>query len=870
MGEVYRARDTRLKRDVAIKILPAEFSSNPDRLSRFQGEAEVLASLNHPNIAAIYDFEEVNGSRFLVLELVEGETLAERLVRGQLSVKDALGIAKSICEALEAAHEKGVVHRDLKPANVKITPDGKVKVLDFGLAKVYQAESANVDPSNSPTLTMGATSAGVILGTAAYMSPEQACAQKVDKRSDIWSFGVLLWEMLTGKSLFDGPTTSHILADVLRREVDFSELPTETPSAIRTLLRRCLNRDVKNRLRDIGEARIAIEEIGIEPEVKSVRPRPGRVVWIWAAVATVAALALGFVEYFRVPTEPLRIFKMSVLPPEKASLLGDIPAVSPDGQRLAFVAALNGNSGLWVRDLGSLESRLLPGTEGAALPFWSYDGRFLGFFANGKLKKTESAGGPVLTLCDAPDGRGGTWNQSDVILFVPAIISPIFRILAAGGTPTPVTTINEQEPGHRYPRFLPDGRHFLYTSYGQSREKDEVFVADLESGNRSPLIAAASNAVYSSGYLLFLRGLMLMAQPFDTDKLQMSGDAVPIVEQVGYLNIDIRGYFSSSQNGVLAYDSPRRSNVVSDTQLTWFDRSGKMSGTVGEPGGLAGAAISPNGNAVATSVLDPQSGLMDIWLLDLVRGTSSRFTLNSQNNFQPVWSPDNRQIVFYSTPGGMSTVYRRALDRAGQDEILDQSTSIRSATDWSRDGRYVIEQTQGAGDSQSGWDIWVRPMSSDGGEKKSFPYLQTNANETNAKISPDGQWLAYQSDESRRSEIYVEKFPEHGGKRQVSNNGGSIPVWSRDGKELFYIDADGKMTAVEVLGPKFDLGTHKSLFDVRTVANVFGQSNAPLRGTSYDVGKDGRFLIPVPVDRAGASEASPLTVVLNWQAQLKK
>jgi Tol biopolymer transport system component len=568
------------------------------------------------------------------------------------------------------------------------------------------------------------------------------------------------------------------------------------------------------------------------------------------AVVALALAAWGWWRAIR-PVEEPRVLKMSVLPPEKVALLADIPAVSPDGHRIAFVATLNGGLSLWVRDLGSLDARALPGTEGASLPFWSPDSRFLGFFANGKLKKTEAVGGPVLTLCDAPVGRGGTWNKNDVIVFVPRLISALFRVSAAGGAPVPVTTVTEQEPGHRYPWFLPDNRHFLYTAYGQDQEKDTVYIGDLESTNRRALMRTASNVVYASpGYLLFTKEQTLMAQPFDAATLQTNGDAVPLAEQVRYIPVDIRALFSSSQNGVLAYDSGGAvSNAGSYAQLTWVDRSGRTSTTLGPPAVIRAAAISPDGNSVAINRVDAQS--TDIWLYDVARGTNSRFTFGGRYSSFPAWSPDSSHVAFHSATGGTNSIYQKAANGAGKEEVLEENVYPIVPLDWSRDGRYLIEGR--TADSKTGSAIWVLPLF---GDKKAYPYLQTNANETSAKLSPSGQWLAYQSDENTRNEIYVQTFPQPGGKWQVSTNGGSFPVWSRDGKELFYVGADGKMMAVEVKpGPKFDAGIPKPLFDTRRT------------GIGYDVGKDGRFLIPVPVEQSGTS---PITMVINWTAGLKK
>lgn len=839
MGEVYRARDTRLDRIVAIKVSKTEFSE------RFEREARAIATLNHSHICQLYDV----GPNYLVMEYIEGAPL-----KGPLPLGQTLKYAAEICDAMDAAHKKNITHRDLKPANVLVTKVG-VKLLDFGLAKVGTPLQAT-----EGTLTIALTGKGEILGTFQYMSPEQINGQEAGPESDIFSFGLVLYEMLTGKRAFEGSTPASVIAAILERPAP--SVADVAPPALDRLLKRCLEKDPENRWQSARDLKAELEWIGKEPETAPLAPngasrsrlgkmsRFGEVAW-GVAVVALALAAWGWWRATR-PVEEPRVLKMSLLPPEKSALLGDIPAVSPDGQRVAFAASLEGKASLWVRDLGSLEARALPGTEGASLPFWSPDSRFLGFFANGKLKKTEVAGGPVQTLCDAPAGRGGTWNRNDVIVFAPELLGGLFRVPAAGGTPVPVTALSEQEPWDRYPCFLPDGRHFIYDAYDQSRKAYIVYVADLESKTRRALMPAASNVVYAwPGYLLFLRDLTLMAQPFDAAKLQTTGDAVPVAEHIGYTAIDVRAFFSSSQNGVLAYHSSGALGMAINSQLTWFDRFGKVTGTIGAPGGLTGAAISPNGNSVATSRLDPQTGVFDIWLYDLARGTNSRFTSNSPYNTNPVWSPDGSHVAFFDG----TFVNQRTTNGAGQDEILDRSTRLKTSVDWSKDGRYIIEQARA--DSKTGSDIWVLPLF---GDKKPFPYLQTNANEASAKLSPNGQWLAYQSDESKRNEIYVTSFPQPGGKLQISTSGGSFPVWSRDGKELFYVSADGKMTAVAVkTGPKFDAGVPKPLFEVRTDLAAFG--------SVYDVSNDGRFLIPVPVDQGATT---PITVVVNWQAGLKK
>ena len=861
MGEVYRAHDTKLNRDIALKILPEAFATDRDRLARFQREAQVLASLNHPNIAAIYGVEDSDGIRALVMELVEGPTLADRLAQGAMPLDEAMPIARQIAEALEAAHERGVIHRDLKPANIKVTSQGQVKVLDFGLAAIVQDESLpDVNATHSPTLTMGGTRAGLILGTAAYMSPEQAAGKPLDKRTDIWSFGVVLWEMLTGKRLFDGETVSHTLADVLRADIDFDQVPHRTPVAMRHLLKRCLDRDVRRRLRDIGEARVQIERCltnagsATEPAAATSPRRLAIGASIGAVVLLVALAALAVIHFGETPhAAPTTRFQ--VLPPDKATSV-DYPTISPDGRRLAFVATVAGKTLLWVRPLDSLAAQSLVGTEGAAVPFWSPDSRFLAFFSSGKLKKVDLAGGPPQTLCTA-DGSagGGTWS-SEGILFSAGLRSPIRRVSAGGGVPAPVTTVDSAiELSHNWPQFLPDGRHFLYWIFvrAQDPEKNAVIVGSLDdrpdSTERRRLMAGDSMAVYSAGHLLFGREGVLMAQPFDSGRLQLYGDSFPVVQGVRVVRSRYGSRsFSASSDGTLAYDA----GVGEKTQLAWFDRAGAEVGRLGQPAEQLAPRLSPDQKRVAVVRRNVQ-GQTDIWLLELARDTSTRFTtLQPAINSLPVWSPDSGRIVFNSNRDGSFDLYVKASSGADSDEPLLKSSDPKGPVDWLFDGRWLLYQT---GTSKTKRDLWVLPMEGDG---KPVPVLQTEFNEMNGQFSPNGHWIAYQSDESTRDEVYVQGFPTSTGKTQVSVNGGSRPRWSHDGKELFYLSQDGKMMAVEIKASAtaFEIARPRELFQTRV-------ASAPFAVPNYDVTADGqRFLIQTALEEAEG--LPPIMVVMNW------
>ena len=856
MGQVYRARDTKLKRDIALKTIPEEFSRDPDRLSRFKREAEVLASLNHPNIAAIYDLQEAEGSQFLVLELVEGETLADRIAGGPIPIGEALQIAKSICEGLEAAHEQGIIHRDLKPPNIKITADGKVKILDFGLAKAMEQLPAKT-LSNSPTLLSAAASnAGMILGTAAYMSPEQAKGKTVDRRADIWAFGVVLYEMLTGRQLFCGETVSETLAFVMTKEPELDALPASTPARIRELLRRCLIKDPRNRIRDIGDVRITIGETQDRSEPNVVTPQrlPQSSSRLWmsftaALTLIAAALAVPAVRYFRETTPATPMIRSTILPPENTTLdftqgLG-FPALSPDGRRVVFGArTAGGMTPLWVRSLDGLAAQPLAGTDGASFPFWSPDSRYIAFFAtDGKLKKMDASGGPVLTIADAPNGRGGTWNRDGMIVFAPSGTNPggLVQVPAAGGAPKSMAI-----PGS-FPWFLPDGQHFLYREQlPQSSTSEQLRVGALD-GSKGKVLGTGSNVLYSQGHILFLLQGTLMAQPFDANRLITTGEAVPVAEHVGTAFASGRvGVFSVSETGQLVYWGDTKGR----TQLSWFDRSGKVLGTLGTPDAndLNLPSLSPDGRHVA--VYRTVQNNTDIWVLDGDRMT--RFTFDPGTDINPIWSPDGTRIVFESNRNGRRDLYWKPVSGASTEELLLESGQDKTASDWSADGRFILYYSR---DPQTSTDIWVLPLQ---GDRKPFVFLKTNFDEYRPRFSPDGHWVAYMSNESGRFEIYVRPFLGSGGQWQISTGGGISPVWASGGKELYYIAPDGTMmsTTIAISGTTIVPGSPSALFHT----HIVGGGNNTGIGREYDVTRDGRFLINTLLEDASTP---PITLIQN-------
>ena len=842
MGEVYRARDSKLHRQVAIKVLAPALAHDAHYMARFEREAQVLASLNHPNIATVYGIEQ--GA--LVMELVDGEDL-----RGPLPIEEAVPIARQIAAALEAAHERGIVHRDLKPANIKLDPHGIVKLLDFGLAKSpVEPASPSLSPATSGSSLPDLSHAGMIVGTAAYMSPEQARAKPVDKRTDIWAFGVVFYEMLTGERPFMAATAAETLAAVVRGAPDLGKLPPETPPHIRFLIGRCLRKDPMTRLRDIGEARVILDGPPVEES-------PRRNIWLpWLAAAVVTTIGVAAALFWPRPgARETRSFRLAVPPPEGNGFsLVSLPALSPDGRYLAFATGSGRQARLWIRNLNETDAREISASEGAFDPFWSPDSRSVAFFVPGKLKRVDVERGPAATICDAPDGRGGSWNGEGVIVFAPTYSSPLFRVSAAGGTPESIAKLHEAdgETGRSFPWFLPDGRHYLYTSRNANSARNAIYVADLASGAQSLLLAASSNAIYSPpGYVLYIRGGALVGQAFDSSRLKIAGEPFTIAEHPGFLPGSQQGQFSVSQNGLLGYYSGT-SPLLS--QITWLDRAGKRLATIGPPDVMQAAALSPEGAMVVVDRLDPDRGTYNLWLDNTLDHTSSRFTFDPGNDMFPVWSRDGKTVVFSSDRGGKFGLYEKVATGAEPEHLLFQMDGVTLPTDASGNGLLLFTNVG----AQTGSKLWSLPFSAG---SKPVPLPRTRASESHGRLSPDGRWLAYDSDETGSAQVYVASFPRREGKWQVSaetgaDQGGSRPVWSREGRELFYVSTSGKVMAVDVhAGSTFVYGPPKSLFEVRL------PPMSPL-----EVSPDGtRFLVLAGVE---PDVTTPITLVVNWDAGL--
>jgi serine/threonine protein kinase/Tol biopolymer transport system component len=884
MGQVWRAEDSKLGREVALKVLPEEFAQDPERMARFEREARVLANLNHPNIATLYGLETVPsdadadadaGTTFLAMELVEGEDLSERIKRGPIAVEEATAIALQIAEALEAAHDQGIVHRDLKPANIKLRPDGTVKVLDFGLAKAWESDQGDSSLSMSPTVTSHATAAGLILGTAAYMSPEQARGTAVDLKADVWSFGVVLWEMLTGRKLFEGDTVSDVLASVLKETPDLDALPAELPPRVRTLVARCLEKDPRQRLQAIGEARILLERYRADPEafdapsalpvLESV-PRPvwkRALPWAVAGLAAVAAVVVGVVGIshekdtggairFQIPPPENRGYQLDPYRP------GPV-AVSPDGQSFAYTAwDVDGEVRIYVRDLNEVQPRILAETEEAQYPFWSPDSQNLGFFAEGKLKKVRASGGQPLTLCDAPNGKGGSWSPEGVVVFTPTGDHPIQRVSQLGGEPVNVTVFDEArgDDSHRHPRFLPDGKHFLYLARFRDgyNEGHAVVAASLEDDEQKVILRSPAAAEYASGHLLFLRERTLMAQPFDPDALELSGEPFPIADTVMLITEQTaQAVFSASQTGVLAFQGGAFSG---DLALRWRARDGSIQETIGETARFDDRVLlSPTEETAIVEIRQDEGDDEDLWVVDLNRKIRTRFTFGRGDVGSPVFSPDGETVLWVSTEDEEQySIHRKSIGGSGDGELLAEFDRRTVPAAWHPDGSTVLLGSRvSEGPTNIDFFTW-----SPEGDAEPQPWLESDFVEYSPSFSPDGRWVAYGSNESGRWEVYVEPFPGPGRKWQVSVDGGAWPVWRGDGQEILYLWGNRIIgVAVEDQGSGLAFGQPQLIFENR----------AATQNAHFRVSSDGqRFLV---VESAEVADPEPITAVVNWPAAIE-
>ena len=886
MGEVYRARDPRLKRDVAVKVLPSAFSADPERLARFEQEARAAAALNHPNILAVYDVGQHDGAPYIVSELLDGATLRERVHGNPLPVRKAVEYATQIAHGLAAAHETGIVHRDLKPENIFVTGDGRVKILDFGLAKLTQAEPAGGAITALPTSPPN-TLPGVVLGTIGYMAPEQVRGLSADPRSDIFAFGAILYEMLSGKQAFRSDTAIDAMTAILKDDPpDLPAAERHIPPALARIVDRSLEKNPRARFQTASDLAFALEALSSHSERSDIsgalaasprRQSRERLAWALFAAALVLLLTAGAMLYVGRPTVDTRVYRISIPPPIDARLPALNPgggspagnfAISPDGRRLAFAAIGPDNQRqLWIRPLDSLTAQPLAGSDGARGPIWSPDSRFIAFSAQGKLRKIDTFGGSASTLCDVPapedgapgPGGGGTWNDEDTILF-PATTNVIFRVSASGGVPVRVTALDKErgETWHTWPFFLPDGRHFLHfvlgSKTGGANDANGLYVVSLDSKERKSLMPGGSNAMYAQGHLLFMRDATLVAQPFDTRRLELTGEAVPIAEDVALGGSSGRnGAFSVSTRGVLAYQTatgPVR------TELVWLDRQGKRIGTLGERADYGDFELSPDGTRAAVSVLDAVRNTRDLWLYDVARGVGTRFTADPANELSPIWSPDGTTLVFDSNRRKSADLYQKVASASQAEQAILQSDQSERAWSWSRDGRYLLYTVGDA--PPANIDLWVLPLF---GDRQPFPFLSTPFGESQGKFSPDGRWIAYTTNEAGRPEVYVAPFPKADSKYRISTGGGSSARWRQDGKGIFYLGRDNTLMNAEVNG-------QASTFAVGAVTPLFKIDARPGPRYPYEVSPDGqRFLINTPVEQP---EPPPITVVVNWMAALKK
>ena len=868
MGEVYSARDTRLDRSVAIKILPVHLSDQPEARERFEREARAISSLNHPNICQLYDVGQQDGIRYLVMEHLQGETLASRLAKGGLPVEPALRYAIDICEGLDKAHHGGVVHRDLKPANIMLTKSG-AKLMDFGLAKAAPPLGVPGKTVSLASPSHPLTAEGTVIGTFQYMAPEQLEGKEADARSDLFSFGAVLYEMVTGRRAFEGKSQISVASAILEKEPEpISTLQPLAPPALEHVARGCLAKDPEARWQSAGDVARELRWIlsagsqaGVATPLR--RGRRNRERLVWGALVGLLALAVIILSLPGRHTAP--VIRASMLAPADApfNFIGDVsgpPVLSPDGTRVAFTAGKQ--NAIWVRALERGEAQKLEGTEGASFPFWSPDGRFIGFIADRKMKKISANGGPAAVITEVLNARGASWSAANTIVYTPDYRESIWKVSAKGGTPVRVTTLDSaQHTTQRWPWFLPDGKHFLYfaTNHaGVVQEHSGIYFASLDGGPSKFVVSTDSGAQYASGYLLFHNRTALMAQNFDPSNGTLSGEPTVLVDNIQYDNGTWHTAFTASDNGVLLYEP---SAASAGLDLLWFDRSGKQLGAAVERGAYRGMRISPDGKRLAISVGDPTP---DIWVVDLARGSRTRVTFDPASHFMPAWSPDGQRLVFMTQTGGAismgSSLHAKPANGSGQDELLVKPDKAGESLNWpqfSPDGKYLVYELASG---PTGATIWSMALD---GERKRTLLIQPQSPQARVvyfRLSNDGQWLAYSSTDSGREEVYVTSFPGGAGRWQVSANGGTFPVWRSDSKELYYMSNDWTLMAAQVhgQGTEFEVENTRSLFRLRDTVPA---------GSTLDVSPDGqRFVIASPPN----SESAPLTLVLNWTAELSR
>ena len=881
MGEVYRARDTRLGRDVAIKVLPAHLTANPDLRQRLDREAKAISSLNHPHICTLYDVGSQDGVDFLVMECLEGETLADRLQRGAMPLEDALKTAIEISDALAKAHARGIVHRDLKPANIMLAKNGP-KLMDFGLAKPAPALGSTSGASpitpNTPTMSVAAlsgsasplTQKGTVVGTFQYMAPEVLQGAEADARSDIFSFGCVLYEMFTGRRAFEGKSQFSVLGAILDKEpARISTVLPNSPPRLDETVWRCLAKNPEQRYGCMHDVAIQLQALteadpkaGITPSGR-LNPASGgsRLSWIVTGLAVLIALIVGAAYVLQTP-KPDAVVRSSILPPAGATFLlmaveSGPPVLSPDGTRLAFTARdEKGKITMYVRALNSTIVHGLTGADDAMYPFWSPDSREIGFFASGKLRRIDAAGGPPQTVCDASNGRGGAWSKDGVIVFTATTSSALMRVAASGGTPEPASKLDATrgENSHRWPFFLPDGKHFLYWARtSQGVQGNTVYLGELGSLQAKQLMKSETMAEYASGHLLFMREQTLMARPFNPRTLEITGEAVPVAEHIAINGGVSRPIFSVSENGSMVYES---GDTAGNWNLQWITRDGKPAGVIAQPDRYFYPALSPDGTHLAVNLFNSTQGTQDIWIFDLARGTKTRLTFGVASQTSPAWSPDGRTIFYQSNATGGFHIYSKAADGSGsQQTVIESKDAEEAVPSPSPDGRYLVYLRRSGGQAA---DLWALPLF---GDRKPVPIVQSAFLKGDASVSPNGKWLSYHTNESGRNEIYITAFPAGGAKWQVSTNGGVAAYWRKDGKELFFLDPTDNLVAVDVntAGNSPQLGLPHALFQ----ANGVQRQSGP-----FEVSADGKkFLVNTGNLKEGTD---PLTLVLNWPAELKK